>query len=59
MSKAQSVAAQPEPSKQEVTQAALAWAEFLYDEYMLKKHKQLLLDKRHTTIKGSKKVGRV
>ena len=31
------------PSKAEVSEQALAWAEFLYDEYLLEKHKQLLL----------------
>lgn len=39
------MAQQPKPTKKELQQAALAWAEFLYDEYMLKKHKQLLLGK--------------
>lgn len=50
MSKARKPVKQNEPSKQEVSQAVLAWAEFLYDEYMLKKHKQLLLDKRRSTL---------
>ncbi len=54
MSKAQSGAGIPEPSRQEVSQAALAWAEFLYDEYMHKKHKQLLLDKRQSTLDTDK-----
>jgi len=43
----------PEPPKDEVTLAAMAWAEFLYDEYILAKHKQLLLDKRDITIRGN------
>lgn len=37
-------------SKQEVRAAAMAWAEFLYDEYMLKKQKQLLLSEKDTKI---------
>ncbi len=40
----------PEPSRDEVRLEALAWAEFLYDEYMLKKHKQLLLDNQDFKI---------
>jgi hypothetical protein len=31
-------------------QAARVWAEFLFDEYMLEKHKQLLLAKQDTTM---------
>jgi hypothetical protein len=33
--------------------AARAWAEFLYDEYTLEKHKQLLLGKEDTTMEKS------
>jgi hypothetical protein len=54
MSKARKPAKQNAPSRQEVSRAALAWAEFLYDEYMLKKHKQLLLDKRRSTLDSYK-----
>lgn len=39
-----------EPPKDEVKLAAMAWAEFLYDEYMLEKHKQLLLSEQDTTM---------
>ena len=56
MIKAQSSAGESTPSKQEVTQAALAWAEFLYDEYMLKKHKQLLLYKQQYTLGADKEA---
>ena len=41
----------PQPSKAEVSEQALAWAEYLYDEYVSSKHKQLLLTERDTTIK--------
>lgn len=30
--------------------AALAWAEYLYDQYMLNKHKQLLLNNTDINI---------
>lgn len=46
------------PSKEELRQAALAWAEFLYDEYMLKKRKQLLLDCQDKTIERTKQGGK-
>ena len=46
----------PEPSEEDMKLAVLAWAEFLYDEYMLVKHKQLLLDKQQTKIDSSKGV---
>ena len=46
-----------EASKQEVTTAALAWAEFLYDEFMLKKHKQLLSNEQDTTIERKEQGG--
>ncbi len=54
MSKARKPAKQPDPTNLEVSRAALAWAEFLYDEYMLKKHEQLLLDKRQSTLEAHK-----
>ncbi len=38
------------PSMEEKRAAAKAWARFLYDEYMLEKHKQLLLDKQDKTM---------
>jgi len=38
------------PTNEEVKLAAMAWAEFLYDEYCLDKHKQLLLGKKRRTI---------
>ncbi len=44
------MATQPKPTKAELQRETLAWAEFLYDEYMLKKHKQLLLSRQNTTI---------
>jgi len=44
-------------SKQEVHTAAMAWAEFLYDEYMLEKHKQLLLNEQDTKIKSKEQGG--
>lgn len=56
MIKAQPFAGDHTPSEQEVTRAALAWAEFLYDEFMLKKHKQLLLDKQRSTLGTDKKA---
>lgn len=54
MSKVRQTPANSELSQQEVTQAALAWAEFLYDEFMLRKHKQLLLDKQRSTLDSDK-----
>ncbi len=47
----------PDGSKELVQQQALAWAEFLYDEYMLEKHKQLLLDSQHSKIQVDKPGG--
>jgi hypothetical protein len=44
-------------TKPEISEQALAWAEFLYDEYVIKKHKQLLLDNPDTTIKGRTNKG--
>jgi len=44
-------------SKQEISTAAIAWAEFLYDEFMLAKHKQLLLNKQDKKIVGAKQGG--
>ena len=38
------------PTKEEVKLAAMAWAEFLYDEYCLDKKKQLILGEKHITI---------
>lgn len=46
-----------EASKQEVRAAAMAWAEFLYDEFILEKHKQLLLDEQDTTIELKQQGG--
>ena len=43
-------ASSQKPTKEEIKLAAVAWAEFLYDEYCLDKHKQLLLGKNSTTI---------
>lgn len=43
-------ASSQKPTKEEVKLAAMAWAEFLYDEYCLDKHKQLLLAEKHRTI---------
>jgi hypothetical protein len=43
---------------EELRKEALAWAEFLYDEYMLQKQKQLLLDKAHKKIRKAKTGGR-
>ncbi len=54
MIKARLKARKPELSTMEISQAALAWAEFLYDEYMFKKHKQLLLDKQQYTLDADK-----
>jgi hypothetical protein len=48
----------PKPIKAELQREALAWAEFLYDEYMLAKHKQLLLSKQHTKIEADKSSGK-
>jgi hypothetical protein len=39
------------PSEEEVRLAARDWAEFLYDEYCIEKHNQLLLGKKRRTIK--------
>ena len=44
-------------SKQEVRAAAMAWAEFLYDEYMLQKQKRLLLSYKDTKIEPKKQGG--
>lgn len=44
-------------SKQEVTTAAMAWAEFLYDEFMLKKHKQLLSVEQDKKIEPKQQGG--
>ena len=38
------------PTKEEVRLAAVAWAEFLYDEYCIDKQKQLILNKKRTTM---------
>ena len=48
---------QPEPSKSELSQAALAWAEYLYDEYTLETHKQLLSSEQNTTIEEKQQGG--
>ena len=40
----------PKPSKAELSKQALAWAEFLYNEYLLEKHKQLLLEGKQPKI---------
>jgi hypothetical protein len=48
---------QPEPSKRELSQAALAWAEYLYDECTLEKHKQLLSSEQNTTIEEKQQGG--
>lgn len=45
-------------SKEEVMSAAIAWAEFLYDEYMFNKHKQLLLDEKGKKIEKNKVEGK-
>jgi hypothetical protein len=37
-------------STEEASLAAKAWAEFLYDEYQLEKQKQLISDKKRTTM---------
>jgi hypothetical protein len=42
---------------EELCKEALAWAEFLYDEYMLNKQKKLHLDKAHKKIKKAKTGG--
>jgi hypothetical protein len=42
----------------ELKKASLAWAEFLYDEYMLNKQKKLHLSKAHKKIKKAKTGGR-
>ena len=42
------------PSKAELSEQALAWAEFLYDEYVLEKHKQLLLEGQQPNIEVDK-----
>lgn len=44
-------------SKPEVQAAAMAWAEFLYDEYMLRKQKQLLLKSKDTKIEPKQQGG--
>lgn len=43
-------------TREEVQEACLAWAEFLYDEYMLNKHKQLLLDNQDSKMESDKGV---
>ena len=50
MSDGQQASSGPDASQEEVSAAALAWAEYLYDEYVLAKHKQLLLANQNTTI---------
>ena len=45
------------PTKAELSEQTLAWAEFLYDEYMSVKHKQLLLTDKNTTISSTNKEG--
>ena len=42
------------PTLEEKRAAAKAWARFLYDEYMLEKHKQLQLDKQDKTMESNK-----
>jgi hypothetical protein len=43
---------------EELRKEALAWAEFLYDEYMLNKQKKLHLSKSGKKIKKAKTGGR-
>ncbi len=50
MSKPLSKAHNSDQPQRDVSQAALAWAEYLYDEYMNMKHKQLLLSEQSPTI---------
>lgn len=38
------------PTKEEVKLAAMAWAEFLYDEYRLEKQNKLLLSEKRTKM---------
>jgi hypothetical protein len=38
------------PSQEETKLAAMAWAEFLFDEYQLQKHNRLLLKENSTTM---------
>jgi hypothetical protein len=40
----------PKPADDEVRLAAIAWAEFLYEEYQLEKQKQLTLSKENVTV---------
>jgi hypothetical protein len=42
----------------ELKKASLAWAEYLYDEYMLQKQNKLHLDKAHKKIRKAKMGGR-
>jgi hypothetical protein len=44
------VAPNPKPSDAEARLAAIAWAEFLFDEYQLEKQKQLTLSKENVTV---------
>lgn len=39
-----------EDSEANISPEAMLWAEFLYDEYLLYKHKQLLLDSESSKI---------
>ena len=43
-------------TREEVQEASLAWAEFLYDGYMLSKHKQLHLDNPDFKMESDKGV---
>ena len=52
------MAPESEPTKQELQHAALAWADYLYDEFMLKKHKQLLSVEQDKKIEPKQQGGK-
>ena len=49
--KPKNVAQNQKPTEEEVKVAAMAWAEFLYEEYCREKQNQLILERKCSTIK--------